>query len=186
MANSGSGASILNFPSLSTSELNPGDSQQAMFLKLDGVAGESKDSAFSGQIDVLSFGYKVSQSSSVHQGGGQGVAKANWQNFVITHYVDKASPNLAKYCGTGKIIPTATFSACKMGGGSSVAYLTITLSNCMVTEVHLVGTTNNPRAVEQVGLSYEKIKIEAKEQNADGSLAAAVVGGFNVKQNMEA
>lgn len=182
MAHLGSGSSILNFPTMS-GDPTPKDSKQAFFIKLDGIPGESKDSAFSGQIDVLSFGYAVNQTASVHTGGGQGVAKASWEDLVFTHYVDKATPNLAKYCGSGKVIPTATLSACKMGGSGSVAYLTITLTNVMVTQVHQVGAVNSPHAVEQIGLSYEEIKVEAKEQNADGSLGASVVGGYKVKLN---
>jgi hypothetical protein len=34
-----------------------------------------------------------------------------------------------------------------------------------------------------VALSYAVIEIEAREQNADGSMKAAVTAGWNVKEN---
>jgi type VI secretion system secreted protein Hcp len=34
-----------------------------------------------------------------------------------------------------------------------------------------------------VGISYAKIKVEVKEQNANGSMGAAVTGTWDVKQN---
>jgi type VI secretion system secreted protein Hcp len=46
-----------------------------------------------------------------------------------------------------------------------------------------VGATNSPRVIEEVGLSYAKIKVEVKEQNSDGSMGAATTGNWDVKQN---
>ncbi len=41
-----------------------------MFLKLDGVKGESKDHQYKDQIDILSWSWGMSQSGSMHAGGG--------------------------------------------------------------------------------------------------------------------
>ena len=49
------------------------ESLQDFFIKIDGIAGESKDSNHKGQIDVLNWGYAVTQSSSANTGGGGGV-----------------------------------------------------------------------------------------------------------------
>ena len=49
-----------------------------------------------------------------------------------------------------------------------------------------VGATNSPRVIEEVGLSYSKIKMETKEQNSDGSLGASVTGAWDVKKNVKA
>ncbi|THJ33276.1 type VI secretion system tube protein Hcp [Lampropedia aestuarii] len=58
-------------------------SLQDFFIKIDGISGESKDSKHAGWIDVLSFSYGVSQSSSSFTGGGAGVGKANFDATVV-------------------------------------------------------------------------------------------------------
>lgn len=183
MASLGMG-NLLASPQLSV-DTAPKDSQQDFHLKIAGISGESKDSKHSGEIDVLSWGYAVSQSSSTHTGGGGGVGKANFSEFVFTHYVDKATANLMKYCASGKHVTEVVLSCSKVGDGAQ-QYMTVTLNDVLITHVRPVGATNSPRVIEEVGLSYAKIKVEVKEQNADGSLGAATTGAWDVKQNKAA
>jgi type VI secretion system secreted protein Hcp len=175
---------VLSAPAVSI-DTGPKESQQDMSLKVAGISGESKDSKHSGEIDVLSWGYAVSQSSSAHTGGGGGVGKANFSEFVFTHYVDKSTPNLMKYCASGKHISEVVLSCSKVGDGAQ-QYMTVTMNDVLVTHVRPVGATNSPRVIEEVGLSYAKIKVEVKEQNGDGSLGAATTGAWDVKQNKAA
>ena len=43
-----------------------------MFLKMDGIKGESVDDKHKDEIDVLSWSWGMSQSGSAHMGGGAG------------------------------------------------------------------------------------------------------------------
>jgi type VI secretion system secreted protein Hcp len=160
-------------------------SLQDIFIKLEGIDGECQDAKHKGWIDVLSFSYGVSQSSSSFTGGGSGVGKANFDTLSFTHYVDKASPNLFMYCALGKHIPKVEVSCCKSGGGSQ-EYMRITLNDVIVTGVSLSGANAETQVNESVSLSYAKIKIETKEQKPDGSMGAAVTGAWNVKENKQA
>ncbi|HYZ71955.1 MAG TPA: type VI secretion system tube protein Hcp, partial [Chthoniobacterales bacterium] len=65
-----------------------------MFLKINGVDGESKDKAHSKQIDVLAWSWGLSNTGSAHVGGGAGSGKVNVQDISITKWVDSASPKL--------------------------------------------------------------------------------------------
>lgn len=158
-------------------------SLQDFFIKIAGVDGESKDSKHGGWIDVLTFNYGVSQSSSMFTGGGGGVGKANFDVLAFTHYVDKATPNLMQYCASGKHVGTVEVSCCKVGDGSH-EYMRITLTDCIITHAGPSGSTDDARVKESVGISYSRIKVEVKEQNANGSMGAAVTGSWDVKQNM--
>lgn len=183
MASLGMG-SLLTAPAVSV-DTAPKDSLQDQFLEISGCKGSSKDSKHQGWIDVLSFAYAVSQSSSTHTGGGGGVGKANFSEFVFTHYVDTSSANLMKFCASGKHIDTVTLSVCKVGDQQQ-EYMKVTLNEVLITHVRPVGATNSPRVIEEVGMSYAKIKVEVKDQNADGSMGAAVTGAWDVKQNKAA
>jgi len=161
------------------------ESLQDFFIKIEGIAGESKDSNHSGQIDVLNWGYAVNQSSSANTGGGGGVGKAHFSELVFTHYIDKSTPNLMKYCASGKHIPSVELSCCKVGDGQQ-EYMKVTLNDVLITHVRPTGDASSPRVMEEVGISYSKIKVEVKEQNSNGSLGAAVTGAWDVKQNKAA
>ncbi len=65
-----------------------------MFLKLDGVNGESKDKTHIKDIDVLSWSWGMSNSGSAHVGGGAGSGKVNVQDVSVTKYIDSSSPKL--------------------------------------------------------------------------------------------
>jgi type VI secretion system secreted protein Hcp len=151
------------------------------FIKIEGIAGESKQNAHKGWIETLQFSYSVTQSTSMHTGGGGGVGKADFGAVLFTHYLDKASPNLFRYCAAGKHIPSVIVSVCKAGDGSQ-EFAKIVLSDVIVASVNngSAGDANT----EVVGLSYAKIEISVKEQNADGSTGAAVTAGWNVKENV--
>ena len=73
-----------------------------MFLKIDGLKGESADDAHAGEIDVLAFSWGMSQSGSMHIGGGGGSGKVNVQDMSITKYLDKASTVLMQKWCSGK------------------------------------------------------------------------------------
>ncbi|MDR2093431.1 MAG: type VI secretion system tube protein Hcp, partial [Azoarcus sp.] len=107
---------------------------QEVFIKLDGIEGESKQAKHKGWIDVLDFSYRVTQSSSMATGGGGGVGRADFPPLTFTHYIDRASPNLFKYCAAGKPIPKVELSACKAGEGSK-EFVNIKLFEVLVVDV---------------------------------------------------
>ncbi len=49
---------------------------QDVFIKIDGIAGESQDSTHPDEIEVLGWSWNVAQQSSMHSGSGGGAAKA--------------------------------------------------------------------------------------------------------------
>jgi len=160
-------------------------SLQDIYIKFDGIDGESQDAGHDKWIDVLGFSYSVSQSSSAFIGGGSGVGKANFDVLSFTHYVDRASPNLFVYCAEGKSVSEVILSCCKSGGGSQ-EYMKVTLKDVIITSVSPTGAHAEAQVLEMVSLSYAEIKIEVKEQDKDGKMSAAVTGAWNVKQNKKA
>ena len=61
---------------------------QDMFLKIEGINGESQDAKHKGEIDVLSWSWGASQSATTHMGGGGGSGKASFQDIHVTKYID--------------------------------------------------------------------------------------------------
>ena len=107
---------------------------QDIFLKINGIDGESQDSSHKNEIEVLVWDWNIEQQSNMHAGSGGGAGKATVSDLSFEHYVDRASPNLMKYCLTGKHIDQATLVVRK-AGGNPLEYLKLTMSDVIVTRV---------------------------------------------------
>ena len=159
---------------------------QDMFIKLTGIDGESKDSAHTNEIDVLNWSWRITQESTMHTGSGGGTGKAQVDDLEFEHYVDRATPNLFKYCVTGKHIPEAKLTIRK-AGGNPLEYLKITLTDVVVTLVSPSGSSSDEVKVrERVGLSFAKVKTEYTVQNQQGGSGGAVTAAYNIQGNAEA
>src|SRR6476661_440725 len=111
-----------------------------MFLKLDGVKGESKDKAHTQDIDILSWSWGMSNSGSAHQGGGAGSGKVNVQDVNVTKYIDSSSPKLMLSCCNGTHYANALLTVRKAGGSSPVEYVKIKMEEVLITSVSTGGS----------------------------------------------
>jgi type VI secretion system secreted protein Hcp len=158
---------------------------QDIFLKIAGIEGESLDATHKNEIEVLSFNWKVLQESTMHAGSGGGAGKATVEDLEFDHYVDRASPNLMKYCLTGKHVAEAKLTVRK-AGGNPLEYLKFTFTDVVITTVSPFGSnTDELRVRERVRLSFSKIKQEYAVQNAQGGSGGAVTAGYDIKGNKE-
>lgn len=168
-----------------TGNSGPKESMQEMFIELSNTPGSSTDSRHAGWIDVHACSFGAHQSTSAQTGGGSSVGKALFEDFSFVKFVDKATPNLLKHCASGKHLDKLVLSVCK-SGGEQQEYMKVTLKEVFITSVNMISNTESPRMMEKVTCSYGEVSVECKDQKADGSLGAAVTGGWNVKQNKAA
>jgi len=152
-----------------------------MFLKLEGITGESHDSKHKGEIEILSCSWGASQMGTFAAGGGGGAGKVAFQDFHFTKVFDKATVELAKRCANGSHIPKGVFVARK-AGGKQEEYLKVTFSDCLVSSVQMAGSGADI-VHDSISLNFAKIEMEYKEQKADGSLAGAVTMSHDLKAN---
>jgi type VI secretion system secreted protein Hcp len=147
-----------------------------VFLKIDGITGESQDAEHPGEIQVTNWAWKMSQQSSMMSGSGGGAAKATVEDLVFFHEVDRASPNLMAYCLTGKHVRKAVLTMRK-AGGVPLDFFRITMSDVIVTGVEMSAS------FEQVRLSFASVQQEYIVQNAMGGSRGVVTGTFDIKAN---
>lgn len=120
-----------------------------MFLKINGIEGESQDIAHKDEIDVLAWSWGASVPVSTSGGGAPQVGKAYVQDLSITKYVDKASPPLLLRMVQGKLISDATLTVRK-AGATPVEYLEINLKDLLVTSLATGGSGGEDRLTENV------------------------------------
>ncbi|CAM3208540.1 Hcp family type VI secretion system effector [Cupriavidus taiwanensis] len=159
---------------------------QDIFLKINGIDGESQDASHKNEIEVLAWDWSIEQQSTMHAGSGGGAGKATVSDLSFEHFIDRASPNLMKYCLTGKHINEAVLVVRK-AGGNPLEYLKLTMTDVIVTRVSPKGSVDDEvRMREQVALSFSRVKQEYVVQNAQGGSGGAVTAGYDIKGNKEA
>ncbi|ENZ9095861.1 MULTISPECIES: Hcp family type VI secretion system effector [Enterobacteriaceae] len=155
-----------------------------MYMKVDGVTGESKDSNHTGWIDIDSFSWGASQPGNMYVGGGGGVGKVNFNDLHVNALIDKSVTALLKNCASGKHLAKVELSVCK-AGGTQVEYAKITLEDVLVTSVQYTGAKSG----DTIGVSYafqaSKVKQQYWEQSTSGGKGAESSGGWNIKENKE-
>ena len=154
-----------------------------MYIKIDGVKGECHDSKHKDEIDILAWSWGASNSGSAQMGGGGGSGKANIQDISITKYVDKSSPLLLGKCCQGDHIKEATLTVRKAAGKDPLEYITLTLSDILVSSISTGGSGGADLLTENVSLNFAKFKLEYTPQKADGSAEGSVPYAYNIKEN---
>ena len=154
-----------------------------MFLKLDGVKGESKDQKHKDEIHIESFSWGMNQTGAHATGGGGGAGKVSVHDISVTKFTDKSSAALMLYCANGKHLKEGLITVRK-AGEKPLEYLKIKLTDILVSSVQVAGH-GGELLTENVTLNFAKFHVEYLEQKADGSGAPAGEMGWDIKANQK-
>jgi type VI secretion system secreted protein Hcp len=147
-----------------------------VYLKIDGIEGESEDKAHAKEIRVLDYLIDaIGGGRSIGKSGGK--VEFNDAFFVVE--VDKALIGCLQAGSSGKHIASAVLTVRKAGGGPQ-DFLKWTFSDFIISMVRMVdpGYTSG---LAFLSFNFSKLEVEYKEQKADGSLGAAVNAGFDLR-----
>jgi type VI secretion system secreted protein Hcp len=150
------------------------------FLKLDGIAGESKDAKHKDEIDLVSFNWGVAQQSGGGAGSGRGAGKAQFKAFEFLMRVNKASPLLFLATVSGKHIKEATLSVRK-AGKDQLEYLKIKFTDVLVSSFNQAGDADPPH--ELIAFNFSKISVDYTVQSPKGGSAGSVNAGWDLSKN---
>jgi len=158
-------------------------SQSDIFLKIDGIDGESTDDKHKNELEVQSWSWGATNQGTFGSGGGGGGGKANFSDITITKYVDKSTPKLLKAVATGQHIKSMVL-VCRKAGGDKQEYLKLTLSDVLISSYQSVSKPEDgPIPKEEIKLNYGVINYDYKPQKADGSLEGSVAVGYDRHAN---
>jgi type VI secretion system secreted protein Hcp len=154
-----------------------------MFLKLDGIEGESKDKTHKDWIHIESFSWGMNQSGSFGTAGGGGTGKVSVQDVSISKFTDKASAPLMVHCATGKHIKEG-FITVRKAGDQPLEYLKIKMNDILVSSVQSAGHNGTDILSENVSLNFGQVRVEYQEQAASGGPEGGPkMFGWDLKQN---
>jgi len=153
-----------------------------MFLKLEGIKGESKDAKHKDEIHIESFSWGLTQTGAVGTGGGGGAGKVNVHDITIHKFFDKSSPALMLHCANGKHISKGLLTVRK-AGEKPLEYFKVTLTDLIVSSIQHSGG-HSDQLTENLSLNFAKFKVEYQEQKADGTGTPGGEMGWDVKANV--
>jgi len=157
-----------------------------MFLKLDGIKGESLDEKHKDEIQIESFSWGLNQTGSMSHGTGGGAGKVSVHDISITKNLDKSSPELMLSCCNGKHIATGLLTVRK-AGEKPLEYMKIKLTDILISSVQNAGHPSQDTLTESLTLNFSKFQVEYQPQGKDGkALGGPVMMGWDVKANVKA
>jgi type VI secretion system secreted protein Hcp len=153
-----------------------------IFLKLDGIDGESTDSKHGKEIEILNWSWGENQLSSIGSGSGAGSGKVSFGDASFAMYTNVASPKLFLACILGDHIPEAKLTARKAGGGQQ-EYFVMTLKDIIISSYQTGGSSGGDLPVDSFTLNFAEVGFEYFPQKADGSLDGPVKTGYSIATN---
>ena len=143
------------------------------YLKIDDIQGESKRADHEDEIDFHGISWGAAQTSSAATGSGRTRGRAVINDVIIEKYYDASSPLLALACMQGKSFPEMIAYVRKDSGEAHLDYLTITMTNVIVSSYALAGSgpqESDPDMIaESVSFSCETINVKYVKQADDHS-----------------
>ena len=153
-----------------------------MFMKIDTVDGEAQDTKHKKEIDVLAWSWGISNNGSAHNGNGAGSGKASVHDLTFTKWVDRATPNLALACCSGKHFKDATL-VIRKAGAKPVEYVKIKMETVLITSVSTGGSGGEDRLQESVTLNFAKVSLDYVPQNDKGAAGTPIPMSWDIASN---
>ena len=139
------------------------NSPAPIYLKIDGIDGETTAPGITNAVELLSFSVAHSRSNIT--------SPPVLKDIVVVKALDKSSPKLAEACASGQHMPKAVLS-CRKAGGSTNDYYTITLEDCFITSYTVSGSGggagSEPLPTESISFNYTKIEWKYQKQDLAG------------------
>jgi type VI secretion system secreted protein Hcp len=146
-----------------------------IFLKLDGIAGESTDDQHKGEIDVESFTFNANRT----------IGTVTISPLRLLKVFDASSPKLMQDAANGHHIKSGVLTFRRSGDPDGVEFLTYKLSDVVVSSYEQGGANPDKRTLgsleDEVGLSPAKVQVTEKTVDSSGKSGPVVTASFNLR-----
>jgi type VI secretion system secreted protein Hcp len=136
-----------------------------MFLKIDGIDGDSSSHKHKGEIELLSFSWGITNTTS-NTGGGGGAGKPVVQDFTVVKEIGSSSPHLMEKCCSGQHIPSVSLTLASKE--TKQEYLKIKLEDVLISS-YQTGGSGGSVPMDQVSFSFRSVDIQAADRKGQFS-----------------
>lgn len=156
-----------------------------LFLRIDGIPGESQDATHRNWISLQSFSFQAASGGVAAQptGNARLASRTAFQDITLTKTLDKSTAALLGHMAEGKNIPSAQINVLKSGPRPALA-MEIYLEDVTIASQAISSSSDSTDIPsESIALSYSKIGITVYEYAADGRQIAKHVKGWDRVRN---
>jgi type VI secretion system secreted protein Hcp len=156
-----------------------------VFMKIDGISGESLDTQFKDWIEVLSLNWVV-ESPVSKDGAGQTVRSLRSSEFSITKVVDKATTQIVKALVQNENIKEIRVALCR-SGKEKIKYLEYVFKNCVITKAALRTASHSEESLptEDIQFRFALIEITYFQQKREGGGSAGQISfSWNISERI--
>lgn len=156
-----------------------------VYLQIDGIKGESADSAHQGWIEITSahMGVVQPRSATASTSGGHTAERCEHRSLTFSKLADIASPILMQNCSMGKTIPKARLEFMRADGeGKPVKYYEVELENVMIASMDQL-VSEGGLLHDDVALRFSKVKWKYTQQKIGGGAGGNTAGGWDLACN---
>jgi type VI secretion system secreted protein Hcp len=154
-----------------------------MFLKIDGIQGESTDDRHRDEIGIVSYSWGESHPIAAGNAVGIGAGRVTMQDFHFAMRVNKASPKLFQACASGARIRNAILTM-RRSGDNPIDFVKWTFTDVTIATFQTAATVPpGELPLDQVSLRFAKIETEYTPMKPDGTSGAPIKAGWDVTAN---
>jgi type VI secretion system secreted protein Hcp len=158
-----------------------------LYLKLEGVTGESKDKDHKDEMEIQSWSWGVANQGYYGTGSGGARGKGSVQEISVIKHVDRGSVECFKRCLTGHHFTTGKLTAYKAAGdGKRVPYLQIEMKKVFVTALNASGSGGDIVPTESMSMNFEEFNYIYMVQDDQGGEGKTTEFGYNLSQHENA
>jgi len=137
-----------------------------MFMKIDGIPGESQDKTYRDAIDVQTWNWGAKGADSLPRSGAGAAVRTTLQGFSFTKQVDRATPKIYESLMQGKHIKECTFYCRKPA--EKDRYLEIKMLDCVVSSIATGCEIGEDRPTENVTILINRVQLDYFYKDASG------------------
>lgn len=151
----------------------PAQAQVNVYVKINGVSGDSMESNHKGWTEARAFSYEVGLPDpelSVSSGTRRPQAEGN--TLVVCKGIDSGTADLFMRLVCGTHISTATIDVCVPVGTANRLMLRLEMSDVHVTRMETIADSENGgQLLEQVQLTFGSLKLTTCQYDSSGKLS---------------
>lgn len=157
-----------------------------IFLKIDGIDGESTDDKHKNEIAILSYAWGEEAQTTPPGGAGGaggGAGKLVMRDFHFSMLVSSASPKLFLACAKGEHFRNAVL-AVRRAESSAAEFLKWQFTDVLISSYQTSGDgATGTLPVDHASLKFSRIELEYSPVKPDGTPGTPVKAGWDLKSN---
>ena len=147
----------------------------AIFMKVDGITGDSANDKYTGDFDVQAVSSGVSLPD--------GAVKAQFADLSVLIHLSRGTPNLLVAAAQGTHIATVEIDFAN--GSNTMTFYKIVLSDVLISGIKETGAIDTTNAVptDLVTFRYSKIEWTYTTITPAGAAGGTTSGGWDLTKN---